>query len=82
MDTRESSPILLKAAMKGCELMGVKITNFGLCSTPQLHWLISQKLTKEADKPKYAQYFTKAFLSFIKLIESAEGFKPRKSYDP
>lgn len=40
-DTRETSEMLIQAAMKGCELMGVKITNFGLCSTPQLHWLIS-----------------------------------------
>ena len=34
MDTRETSPLLLNAAMKGCELMGINGTNFGLCTTP------------------------------------------------
>lgn len=34
MDTRNTSPLLLKAAMRGCELMGIQGTNFGLCTTP------------------------------------------------
>ena len=34
MDTRETSPKLLDAAMKGCELMGIQTNNFGLCTTP------------------------------------------------
>jgi len=41
MDTRETSPALMKAAMLGSELMGVKPKNFDLCTTPQLHWLVS-----------------------------------------
>ena len=41
MDTRVSSPGLVKAAMTGCEMMGVTCTDFGFCTTPQLHWLIS-----------------------------------------
>ena len=45
MDTRESSPALLNAAMTGCQSVGVATTNFGLCTTPQLHWLVSQNLT-------------------------------------
>ena len=36
-DTRESSPQLVKAALAGCETLGVKTCNFCLCTTPQLH---------------------------------------------
>ena len=81
-DTRETSEQLLQATIKGCELMGVKITNFGLCSTPQLHWLISQRLTDQAAKPQFALNFVNAFLSFISICEKAEGFVARKNYDP
>ena len=57
MDTRETSPELLRAAMLGSELMGVKPTNFGLCTTPQLHWLVSQNLFRCDDVGLYTQYF-------------------------
>lgn len=46
-DTRETSPSLIEAAIKGATLMGVQVTNHGLCTTPMLHWLVSQQLTKE-----------------------------------
>lgn len=34
MDSRQTSPELIEAAMLGCQTMGVQTTNFGKCTTP------------------------------------------------
>ena len=39
MDTRESSERLCNAVSQGITLIGVEPVNFGLVTTPQLHWL-------------------------------------------
>jgi len=68
-DTRETSPALIQAAMKGAELMGVQVTNHGICTTPMLHWLISEKHTKVNDAPLYYEHFKNKFLAFLSLCE-------------
>lgn len=72
MDTRDTSPKLLQAAMRGCELMGIKGTNFGLCTTPQLHWLVANRLTHANDSGLYIQYFKENFLTFLSLCQDPE----------
>jgi phosphoacetylglucosamine mutase len=49
MDTRSTSPMLCYAAYQACQIMGVQGTELGLCSTPQLHWLISNKTSNKMD---------------------------------
>lgn len=66
-DTRESSPQLVKAALAGCETLGVKTCNFGLCTTPQLHWLVSQRKTHFNDAGLYAQFFHVNYQTFLAL---------------
>jgi len=39
-DTRKSSPILLKAALAGITVLRGNVTNLGLVTTPQLHYVV------------------------------------------
>lgn len=67
MDTRETSPMLMAACIKGCELMGVQSYNLDLTTTPQLHWLVSNQLTHINDVGLYSQHFKDAYLRFLCL---------------
>jgi len=69
-DTRETSPALIDAAIKGAQMMGVQVTNHGLCTTPMLHWLISEKHTKENDSNLYHEHFKNRFLAFLDVCQS------------
>jgi phosphoacetylglucosamine mutase len=82
MDTRETSPMLIEAAMTGAKLMGVNVTNHGLCTTPMLHWLVSQQHTNQNDVGLYYQHFKDKLLSFISLCQNEAGFgdKPKQNY--
>lgn len=68
-DTRETSPALIDAAIKGAQMMGVQVTNHGLCTTPMLHWLVSEKHTKTGDAGLYHEHFKNRFLAFLSLCE-------------
>lgn len=54
MDTRETSPALLAAVKAACDIMGVKVCTYGLVTTPQLHWLVSENYTNDNDTGLYA----------------------------
>lgn len=72
MDTRESSPTLLKYAIAGCNATGVKHVDFGLCTTPQLHWNVANGITNAANKHLYSKQMVDAFLAFASLIPEAD----------
>ena len=72
MDTRVTSPALVKAAMTSCEMMGVTCTDFGFCTTPQLHWLISQNKTKKMDHGLYISHLREVFMAFMVLADGPE----------
>ena len=57
MDTRHTSPILKSLATQACNLIGVRHVDFGLCTTPQLHWLLQQKMNTPSDTKKYVNHF-------------------------
>lgn len=69
-DTRETSPMLVEAAMTGAKLMGANVVNYGLCTTPMLHWLVSEKHTKEDEVSLYYENFKGKFLTFLELVKS------------
>ena len=41
-DTRESSPRLIDALIKGINLMNGKALNYKQVTTPQIHWIIAK----------------------------------------
>lgn len=86
MDTRESSPVLMKHMLSGVSALGVKYVNFGLCTTPQLHWLIHQKKTHASEARLYAKHCKDKFLSFLeecdKNIDETTPLISKKNYEP
>ena len=69
MDTRSSGPALVAAAIKGCKLMGVEPQNFGVCSTPQLQWLIANQQTHFNCVGLYIQFFKTNYLTFLSICD-------------
>ena len=65
---RTSSPSLCQAVMDGVEAAGGQCANYGILSTPQLHFFVVCKNTGETyGKPNEEGYFEKlghAFLMF------------------
>ena len=63
MDTRESSPILIENIKKGLSCFGVEHTDFGLLTTPQLHYKVATGGNSIDD-------FVDAYLEFLNLIDT------------
>mmetsp|Transcript_1838 Transcript_1838/g.2482 ORF Transcript_1838/g.2482 Transcript_1838/m.2482 type:complete len:140 (+) Transcript_1838:442-861(+) len=85
MDTRTTSPALVAAAMKGCDIMGVRTCNFGKVTTPQLHWLVSHRYTHFNDAGLYTQYYKDKFLSFVGLCQNhklGKSEEEKSNYQP
>lgn len=80
-DTRESSPRLAESAMDGVKVMNGKIEDFGLLTTPQLHFLV-----RSTNDPSYGfatefGYYCKLSQAFLSLNHG--DFSPEKSnYNP
>lgn len=68
-DTRESSVKLSQAVEAGITAINGKVRNFGLVTTPQLHWLIQKysQSKQEVHKDQYIEYFSNAFCNFANL---------------
>lgn len=72
-DTRESGPALVKAVIDGLEATGVKYTNYGFLTTPQLHYLTCSLNTKDTPHP-YGEptekgYYTKLVDAFMRAMK-------------
>ncbi|XP_063681883.1 phosphoacetylglucosamine mutase-like [Bolinopsis microptera] len=64
-DTRESGPDIVAAVTAGAENLQCKVHNIGVCTTPQLHWIVKQT---NISKPNTLQDYYRTFAdSFIHL---------------
>lgn len=71
-DTRKSSPILLKAALAGIKALNGNITDLGLVTTPQLHYVVVCTNTDGAyGDPTLQGYYSKLTAVF-KSIRGTE----------
>ena len=80
-DTRSSSVQLFEAFKAGVEALGGELRNYGLLSTPQLHYMVRCLNTNSAyGQPTEEGYFTKisnAFYSIWQMID----FEKNNKYD-
>jgi hypothetical protein len=69
IDTRSSSIELLEATIEGIEILNGKYKNFGLLTTPILHFMIDydnkNKLESENENVYY-ETLSKAYINLIK----------------
>lgn len=80
MDTRYHSPILAKAVGNGVLCLKGNIRDFGICTTPMLHYFVVCKNSSlEYGLPTEEGYFNKLVSSFQKLFNS---HKPTANYVP
>jgi len=84
-DTRQSSPTLSQAVIDGVEAAGGKVEDFGILSTPQLHYLVVCKNTKgQYGQPTETGYFdkiSKAFAQFRGQKASNGNYQPSIKFD-
>ncbi|KAH0608504.1 uncharacterized protein H6S33_001638 [Morchella sextelata] len=79
-DTRESGPALVAALTDALNSVGANFTDYGLLTTPQLHYLVrcinTQNLpdTKPYGEPTEEGYYTKIGAAYRKLMQG----KPRQ----
>lgn len=85
-DTRPSSEKLVEAVMDGIGAMAgslIPVTNFGLCTTPELHWLVAEANKRCPDREPVIEkqlYWEQLSAGFIGGVESRE--QNGISYDP
>ncbi|XP_078587525.1 phosphoacetylglucosamine mutase-like isoform X2 [Branchiostoma floridae x Branchiostoma japonicum] len=78
-DTRPSGPPLTQALLDGLKVMGSTFTDFGILTTPQLHYLVRCHNSKGAyGEPTEEGYYKKLAQAFLKLRK--DGAK--KKYEP
>lgn len=74
MDTRPSSASLSQAVQDGVKATGGKLTDYGIVSTPQLHFMVRSINTNQAyGIPTAEGYYEKLAKAFIKLNEKKEN---------
>jgi phosphoacetylglucosamine mutase len=80
-DTRESCPLLLDAFKTGVEKLNGVLVNYGLLTTPQLHYMVRCLNTNgaygEPNEDGYFNKLTQAFFNIWSLID----FRKHSSYD-
>lgn len=82
-DTRPSSPVLAEALEAGIKAAGAQFQNFGLLTTPQLHYIVRCINTNgQYGKPTEEGYFEKLTEAFIKLrnMRKMKKMKTLESY--
>jgi len=83
IDTRPSSVPLAAAVRDGVDVTGAALMDFGLSSTPQLHYYVRCLNTKGAyGAPSEGGYFKKLANAFLKLKESRTMLGELKKYNP
>ena len=65
-DTRESSEKLVAAVKAGLDCLNVPYKDFGLLTTPQLHFIVAHH-KKDYDGKDYISIMSDAYLEFINL---------------
>ena len=80
-DTRPSSLLLFEAFKAGVEALGGQLVNYGLLSTPQLHYMVRCLNTDSAyGQPTEEGYFTKLSNAFYSIWEMID-FEKNAKYD-
>jgi phosphoacetylglucosamine mutase len=73
-DTRPTSPALVKAIAEGLAVMGSRVIDAGLKTTPQLHYLVlahnTQGTPESYGEPTEEGYYKKLSTAFLKLVVS------------
>lgn len=80
-DTRPTSEALSKCAIEGCLAMGAKVKDFGLLTTPQLHFMVdydNMHLTRSEDETPYYKRFSDAFSIMITGGDENQQITPIK----
>eukprot|EP01080_Neovahlkampfia_damariscottae_P011298 gene11298-4109_t len=67
-DTRPSSPDLLKSTIEGIECVGGKVFDFGLLTTPVLHFMVKHDNDQKSNSKDCSPYYELLSTSFKKLI--------------
>ena len=74
-DTRESSERLSASLRNGITLIGCNSINFGLVTTPQLHFLtekgnnLGEERYSEIKADDYSEFFAKQYKEFLEVIK-------------
>ena len=80
-DTRDSCPVLLDAFKTGVEKLNGVLVNYGLLTTPQLHYMVRCLNTNgaygEPNEDGYFNKLTQAFFNIWSLID----FRKNSNYD-
>jgi len=84
-DTRPSSDGLSKAVLDGIEAAGGKVKDYGVVTTPQLHYFVVCENTKGAyGDPSNQGYFKKlaqAFMDFKEMFPDVGGYMNELDFD-
>ncbi|KAJ8866062.1 hypothetical protein PR048_033586 [Dryococelus australis] len=84
-DTRPSSPSLARAAVAGIKVLSGLPTDFGVVTTPMLHFFVTCRNTQGAyGEATEKGYFTKLSTAFNKLCASVKlsgNYKPHVFFD-
>ena len=78
-DTRPTGPSLAAAAKAGAEAIGAVVTDCGLCTTPQLHWIV--RASYRGDPHAEADYFARLAGGFAALVGNRTDDRARPSSD-
>ena len=78
-DTRPTGPSLAAAAKAGAEAIGAVVTDCGLCTTPQLHWIV--RASYRGDPHAEADYFARLAGGFAALVGDRTDDRARPSSD-
>eukprot|EP00730_Choanoeca_flexa_P009797 TRINITY_DN1339_c0_g1_i1.p1 TRINITY_DN1339_c0_g1~~TRINITY_DN1339_c0_g1_i1.p1 ORF type:complete len:531 (+),score=124.34 TRINITY_DN1339_c0_g1_i1:168-1595(+) len=70
-DTRKSSPGLVQAAKDGCSAVGAHCDDFGLMTTPQLHYVVRCLNDPDYGTATEQGYYDKHIAAFDKLMSMA-----------
>jgi len=85
-DTRKSSPALAQAVLDGIKAAGGNVTDIGVVTTPQLHYMVVATNTKGGyGEPSLEGYYTKltgAFKQFLAGLDGKLGnYTPKIEFD-
>ena len=84
-DTRQSGPKLITALIDGIEAAGGSYINFGLLTTPQLHYIVRCVNTNnqygDPSEEGYYQKLATAYLQLVELIGPKDNYQPHVVVD-
>ncbi|XP_054719475.1 phosphoacetylglucosamine mutase-like [Uloborus diversus] len=81
-DTRSSSPYLASAAVDGIGILDGQVKDFGLLTTPQLHYVVCCKNNETYGEPSEEGYYKKLSKAFETLRNSQKGTTLSAKYEP